>query len=211
MKTMLDIINALTSLGIVGFLIYFFIYYRKPMKSVLDAIGDTDSLKAGPLEYKRRKAINKVIKDINIVASKSDAAIISQPSKLQNNNIKGSIAASSNTTGSLSSKPKLVSVRIGQLEEENANLKKQLLGMSVLAASTAENGPNPKLAESMQKIIEQHYKEVLAIDPKSEIIKSASKLLKFTIGDRFRVKFVNPDDVNTPDEIPPEESQQSNP
>ena len=83
--------------------------------------------------------------------------------------------------------------------------------MSVLAASTAENGPNPKLAESMQKIIEQHYKEVLAIDPKSEIIKSASKLLKFTIGDRFRVKFVNPDDVNTPDEIPPEESQQSNP
>lgn len=62
MKTVIDIINALTSLGIVGFLIYFFIYYRKPMRSVLNAIGDTDSLKAGPLEYKRRKQdLNKAL------------------------------------------------------------------------------------------------------------------------------------------------------
>ena len=151
MKTMLDIINALTSLGIVGFLIYFFIYYRKPMKSVLDAIGDTDSLKAGPLEYKRRKAINKVIKDINIVASKSDAAIISQPSKLQNNNIKGSIAASSNTTGSLSSKPKLVSVRIGQLEEENANLKKTAFRNVRPCCKHRRKRPQPKISRKYAK------------------------------------------------------------
>lgn len=71
MKTVLDIISALTSLGIVGFLIYFFIYYRKPMKSVLDAIGDTDMLKVGWLEYKRRKQVNERVKTIKS-ESKSD-------------------------------------------------------------------------------------------------------------------------------------------
>lgn len=83
MKIVLDIISALTSLGIVGFLIYFFIYYRKPMKSVLDAIGDTDSLKAGPLEFKRRQQdVNKTFAplmrkiQIESVIAKSQEEII---------------------------------------------------------------------------------------------------------------------------------------
>ena len=64
MKTVLEFINALTGLGIVGFLIYFFIYYRTSMKSVLDAIGDTDSLKAGSCEFKRRKQLDESVKTI---------------------------------------------------------------------------------------------------------------------------------------------------
>ena len=176
------------------------------MKSVLDALSDMDSLKAGPLEFKRRKAINKVVKDIDIVASKSVS-------------FSGNITASSSVTGSLSSEPKLLSVRIQQLEKENANLKIMLFGMSAVAAYSTRPA-YPKVAEAIDKIADPLYKEVFATDPKSEILKSSSKLLtiedvkmgdKIGVGEDIKVEVVGPDDVNTPDEIPPEESQQSKP
>ena len=42
---------AILTISFVGLIFYF----RKPLKSVLDALSDMDLLKAGPLEFKRRQ------------------------------------------------------------------------------------------------------------------------------------------------------------
>lgn len=194
----LRIIQALITVSFVGLIIYF----RKPLKSVLYAIGDTDMLKVGWLEFKRRKAINKVVKDIDkaVAVSKSVAA---------------SISASSNISGSISSEPKLLSVRIQQLEEENASLKHQVLGLAAVVAS--RRTLDPEVAENIKKIAKHYYKEALAIDPKSKFLENVSKLLDLTTGDRIgvgediKVGVVGKAAVNASDEIPPEESQQSKP
>jgi len=202
MKTILEIIKVL-SLASIPILI---IYFRKELKSLLNALSEAEFIKWGKRgEYKRLKAINKVVKDIDIVASKSVS-------------FSGNIAASSSVTGSLSSEPKLLSVRIQQLEEENAKLKQLLLGMSAIAVGTLRTTLTPELEEFIKKIGEQQYKEVLAINPKSEILVGASVLLDLTrkgdrigVGEDIKVEVVKPDDVNAPDEIPPEESQESKP
>ncbi len=52
----LRVIWAIFTLSFVGLIIYF----RKPLKSILHTLSDVDSLKAGPLEFKRRQQdVNK--------------------------------------------------------------------------------------------------------------------------------------------------------
>ena len=192
------IIWAILTASFVGLIVYF----RKPLKSILYALSDMESLKVWQLEFKRREAMNKVVKDIDIVASKSDS-------------FSGSIAASSSVTGSLSTEPKLMSVRIQELEKEKAMLNKLVLGLATIVASRGTI--NPELAESIKKVAGQFYKKVLAIDPKSKILENISKVITFSTGDRIgvgediNVEVVGKDDVNVPDEIPPEELQQSKP
>ena len=67
---MVEFFHALSNFCIVALLIYFLIYYRKPLKSVLEALGDTDKLKAGPLEFKRRKQ-QQLKKIVNVIEDDS--------------------------------------------------------------------------------------------------------------------------------------------
>ncbi len=147
MKTVLDIINALTNLGIVGFLVYLFIYYRKAMKSILHAIGDVDSLKAGSLEYKRRTQLNKVVEAVQSESQlPSKSAIESPPVRI-----------------SLEEYNK-------QLESENIILKKQVLGAATVATSTATNILDPDRIEYFKRIAAQSYADLKQTDPHSYLI-----------------------------------------
>lgn len=57
---------AILTLSFVGLIIYF----RKPLKSILHTLSDVDSLKAGPLEFKRRQQINKEMNEFLSEAEK---------------------------------------------------------------------------------------------------------------------------------------------
>lgn len=150
------IIQALSTVGIVGLLIYFFIYYRQPMKSILEALGDIDILKWGKRGEFKRRALNKLIE-----ATKSEIPPKSESITEQSSN-------------SQISKDD----HIKQLEFDIGILNKQLLGTTTVAATTTSDLLNSENVQILENIREQARDYVMEKQPDSDLLKLADSYMR---------------------------------
>ena len=147
----LRFIWAIITLGIVGLIIYF----RKSLISILHALGDMETLKAGPLEFKRRQ-LGKVTK-----AMESDSSLM----------FKGTSEHSSSSSTSTEE-------HIKQLENKIDILNKQLAGTATVAVSTAAQYIPAERVSFLEKIRDKALKDVTTSDADSPIVKSALPLTR---------------------------------
>jgi hypothetical protein len=146
----LRLIWAIITLGIVGLIIYF----RKSLISILHALSDIETLKVGPLEFKRRQ-LEEVAKamesDSSISKSRSEHSPVSPISKDE---------------------------RIKQLENKIDILNKQLAGTATVAVSTATQYIPAERVSFLEQIRDQALKDVTTSDADSPIVKSALPLTR---------------------------------